>query len=1029
MPDIAIASSVVRRLAARNSTRTEADLQADIYAFLTAGGLSLSADQVAHLEVSLRDGTRRRLDIEVGNAVIEVKKNLSVPSARKVALEQLAGYVADRTREVGNRYVGILTDGVEWILYHLDNGTLSQVDDLRLSGSEDDTERLRVWLEAILATEKNIKPTPQEIARRLGAESSAYRLDHATLTSLYRANADLPEVSLKRQLWAKLLRTSFGKAFSDKQNLFIDHTLLVLTAEMIAHAVVGFDLAIGGLSPKALVRGNEFANAQIYGVVESDFFDWVLSVEGGPEFVDSLAKRIARFDWNQVEHDVLKVLYESIIAQDERTALGEYYTPDWLADRMVHDAITDPLNQKVLDPACGSGTFLFHAIRAYLKAAEEANTPTGAAVSGLTSTVYGIDVHPVAVTLARVTYLLAIGHERLNAPDRGPISIPVYLGDSIQWEQRTDLLGGIDNITISTRGDDIVDIGSGTLFGDDLIFPRSVLAEVGDFDRLVTAMANKAIEPSSRSAQQLMRPILRQFGVPVSDHSVLIDTFATIKRLHESGRNHIWGYYVRNLIRPIWMSEEENRVDVLIGNPPWLRYNKMTSTMQDRYKVLCKERQLLKGKLGASARDLSTLFVVRAVELYLRPGGKFSFVMPHGVLTRNPHEGFRSGKWSSSSGTVICAAFEKPWDLAGVNPTGFPMTAAVVRGTRTVDRPSKMPTATIAWKGRLPKATVGWDVAKERLTLTDSDVVSLSSTEYLPASPYRSRFRQGAILVPRRLMFVVDGPVNPLGTGAGRISVTSRVTSGENAPWRDVAPITATVERSFVRPVYLGETVLPFRVINPLRAVLPITDEGILSEEELESYPGLATWWNAAEDAWGQHRVPSETAPLLKRFDYHNQLSAQLPSAQNRVVYTKSANRLAAARITDPRAVIDHTLYWAATNTTSEGRYLVGILNSSAIMTRVRPLMAIGLFGPRHIDKMVFRLPIPAYDSANSDHVELVELVELAENIAADIDLSESRDFKRSRALVREAIEKSGLTNKIDSLVERIVPEVSPNHA
>ena len=62
----------------------------------------------------------------------------------------------------------------------------------------------------------------------------------------------------------------------------------------------------------------------------------------------------------------MKVLYESVISANERHRLGEYYTPDWLAEEIVSQVVTDPLAQRVLDPGCGSGTFLFHAVRRYL---------------------------------------------------------------------------------------------------------------------------------------------------------------------------------------------------------------------------------------------------------------------------------------------------------------------------------------------------------------------------------------------------------------------------------------------------------------------------------------------------------------------------------------------------------------------------------------------------------------------------------------------------------------------------------------
>src|SRR5699024_9807455 len=110
----------------------------------------------------------------------------------------------------------------------------------------------------------------------------------------------------------------------------------------------------------------------IYNVVEADFFDWVLSAEHGRAFIRHLSRRIAAFTWHNVEHDVLKVLYESIIKPTTRKSMGEYYTPDWLAEGIVTKAVTKPLEQKVLDPSCGSGTFIFHTVRHIIRAATEA---------------------------------------------------------------------------------------------------------------------------------------------------------------------------------------------------------------------------------------------------------------------------------------------------------------------------------------------------------------------------------------------------------------------------------------------------------------------------------------------------------------------------------------------------------------------------------------------------------------------------------------------------------------------------------
>ncbi|WBB49782.1 N-6 DNA methylase [Verrucosispora sp. WMMA2044] len=842
---------------------------------------------------------------------------------------------------------------------------------------------------------------------------------------MYDQAAAIPEVQLKRDLWAKLLRTAFGRAFTDDEHLFINHTLLVLTAEVIAHAVVGFDVSNPAEMPAAtLVQGTAFASAEIHGVVEADFFDWVLHAPGGPQFVNELARRLARFEWGEVEHDVLKTIYESVIGAESRASLGEYYTPDWLADRVVDAAVTQPLAQRVLDPACGSGTFLFHAVRAYLRAAQEADIPNGKAVESLTEHVYGMDIHPVAVTLARVTYLLAIGKDRLAADDRGPITVPVYLGDSIQWEQRQDLFGGLDTVTISTAGDDLVDGGAGVLFGDDLSFPRTVLRDAATFDRLVTAMANKAMEKASKSgksSRELIAPVLRQFGVHTDDVGQLTATFDTMRRLQNEGRNHIWGYYVRNLIRPLWLSEKPNKVDVLVGNPPWLRFSKMTKPMQDRYKGLAGERGLLSGGLGASGRDLSTLFTVRSIELYLKPSGRFAFVMPHGTLTRKPHDGFRSGAWSSQTIGDLVVKFDEPWDLSEA-PTGFPMVSCVIQGALGAGQAKRMPSNAMAWSARLPSPNVTWAAAREKFRIYSKPLSALDGSD-LTSSPYKKRFRQGAIFVPRALLFVTEMPAGPLGAGAGRLRLQSRRTRNEKPPWKHVASLTGTVEKAFVRKVHLGETLLPYRMSEPLRAVLPISATNILERGTVEEYPGLGPWWAEVEKIWDAHKSEGDSSALLERLDYHGQLASQLPAAGHRVLYSKAGNTLAAARISNPEIVIDHMLYWAAASSLEEARYLTAILNSTTVLERVKPLQALGLFGTRHFDKAVFSVPIPTYDAEDPSHVLLATLAAEAERVAQDMDLEHARDFKAARRLIRESLAESGLARRIDETVARVVPE------
>ncbi len=253
----------------RSGTRTEADIQQNIGAFLTLAPLGLADGQVSKVEVPTGDGTRRRIDVEYGRLVIEVKKDLTISNAVSKAEPQLAGYLRVKRDETGDEFAGIITDGVLWMLYTLAGDELQQVQQWQLKKVDiDAVERLSNWLDGILLTGPKLKPTPARIEERLGADSPRFRLDRARLEALYTEYGTTPETALKRELWARLLRTALGTNFEDDAALFLDHTILVIEAEIIAHLVVGIDPMT--LSAADVLAGAAFKQTGIVGVVEAD---------------------------------------------------------------------------------------------------------------------------------------------------------------------------------------------------------------------------------------------------------------------------------------------------------------------------------------------------------------------------------------------------------------------------------------------------------------------------------------------------------------------------------------------------------------------------------------------------------------------------------------------------------------------------------------------------------------------------------------------------------------------------------------
>ena len=999
-------ATLVRQLASR-SAGAEANVQADVRTLLLYGGLNLGEDDLVEAELEVQVGGGRRIDIETGLTVIEVKRDLRPAGVRDEAVKQLAGYVRARTTALAQTYAGILTDGTEWRLYHLVDDELEEISLLELTPARADAEGLIVWLEGALATVEAIAPTPREIERRLGAFSSAHALAYAELHRLYDKNRTDPTVALKRQLWARLLRTAFGTNFVDDDQLFIDHTLLVISAEVIAHAVVGLDPSV--LPPASVLSGQRFAQAGISGVIEQDFFDWVAEVPEGEAFVRQLAKRLTRFAWQDVEHDVMKVLYESIINADWRHRLGEYYTPDWLAEVMVAETVDEPLTQRVLDPSCGSGTFLFQAVRHYLKAAAEAGTTDADAITGATEHVLGIDVHPVAITLARLTYLLAIGRDRLQAPGRPDIHVPVYLGDSVQWRTAGASLWAHDGLTINVD-DDV------QLWASSLHFPSRLLSDASAFDRLVEELAHRAANREPGSAVPMLAATFSRFAVHPDDQEDVQKTFATMCQLQDEGRDHVWSFYVRNLARPLWLSQEANRVDCIVGNPPWLAYRFMTIEMQVSFREMSEERSLWAGASVATHQDLSGLFLTRAVELYLKPGGRFSLVMPLAALSRRQFVGLRTGHWETPTGGAK-VAFGTPWDLHAVKPNLFRVPPCVVNGTRadTSTLAISLPSKAEAWSGRLPGRNISWALAGPHITRVGAGVeVAIDA----PSSPYHSRFTQGATLTPRFLLMVEDAPSSPIGVAAGRRAVRSLRSANEKEPWKNLPALQGAVETEFARPVHLGATLLPYRLLDPWLAIVPWDGSKLMdsADPHLDAYPGLAEWWTRAEDVWDGHKGESHMT-LLERVDFRNGLSMQFPTPLHRVLYASSGQYLAAARLGDQQTVIDTKLYWAAASSIEEAQHLTAVLNSPCVTRLVTPMQSRGEHNPRDIHKQVWRLPIPLFDPTDAVHKQLVELAAKAEEIAAGVDVSAHRTFQAQRRVIREELERQGISHAIDALV------------
>ena len=506
----------------------------------------------------------------------------------------------------------------------------------------------------------------------------------------------------------------------EMDDLFVRHTYLSAVIGMVVQASFGIDIRkLAEVDPADLLQGREFHSATgLQGVLESDFFAWPNEVGGNP-LLQTLARRVARFNWAGAAPDTAANLYETIIPAEERRQLGEYYTPAWLARTMVRELVVDPLNQRVLDPACGSGTFLAEAVSHFIAAANEANWDPLEVLNHLRDAVTGIDVHPVAAHLARAAWTLA-AHPAISAAAAtgydASMSIPVYLGDALQLRFRTGDMFALNEITIETRDAE----------STELVFPVSLVERAEDFDALMGDVSAYIEEGGD--------PLLALDDNHINDsneRAVITGTIKTMQRLHKQGRDHIWAYYTRNMVRPVALSRA--KVDVVIGNPPWINYNQTADILRDELVNLSRNRYgIWTGGRYATHQDVASLFFARSVDLYLKDGGVIGFVMPHSALQAGQHSKWRTGKWESpvrgkgrnrTPDFSLSADFtlKAAWDLEQLEPnTFFPIPSCVVFARSTGRSEISAPLAGQAerWRG-----VAGSDgVLREPVAITDTGV-------------------------------------------------------------------------------------------------------------------------------------------------------------------------------------------------------------------------------------------------------------------------------------------------------------------
>lgn len=334
-----------------------------------------------------------------------------------------------------------------------------------------------------------------------------------------------------------------------------------------------------------------------------------------------------RFDDNTelVSHtdDLFRDLYMNIMPPSVRHSLGEYYTPEFLAENVIDTGMDYiPFNKehvRVLDSTAGSGTFIQKAIKK--KRRRYKDLPREEALRYILNEVAAIDANTLAVILARINYFLAIAD--LIDGVESEICIPVYIGDSS--------VPTVNKLTADHKYYiDTIQVGNGENIKVEIPV-RSTM----DQKKFINEMHNLSL--FGDASDEILSKRLDKLCENEQELEEIADSWKELKE--------------NNLITPAVMNSMINsyllcnigKFDLIVGNPPWVDWKTLPSVHRENKKEVCYARKLFSGdgRTGGNSLNICALISNVTAENWLAPNGVMSILMPQSLLFQQSYEGYR----------------------------------------------------------------------------------------------------------------------------------------------------------------------------------------------------------------------------------------------------------------------------------------------------------------------------------------------------------------------------------------------------
>jgi len=770
--------------------------------------------------------------------------------------------------------------------------------------------------------------------------------------------------------------------------LFALNTYVALVAKLVAAFSLpnaSQDLADPGIPVKKKIRalesGRLFQDAGVSNMLLGDFFSWYGDDTNWPKFESAVEALIASlssigFDATRKDpnttRDLFKGMYQTFVPKALRHALGEYYTPDWLAAYAL-DLLDWTPEDDLLDPTCGTGTFILEALRRRLIANRGHFNSARELLSGL----YGIDLNPLAVLAARASLVVFLSRY-LDAHD--PVHLPIFLADAINTASVGDF---------TCRHTVLTEMGPVSFS-----IPKKLVEDEQFYDVMMRIRELMEADFEPDVIHTIIHAEFHLDYLTSFERQVLLDTITTLMDFHSSGWDSIWTAILADRFAAAIIP----RVKFIVGNPPWVKW----SHLPPEYAAFIKDRCLRLGVfsqdrwVGGIESDISTVVTYEVIDKWLAPQGRMAFLITGTVFANESSQGFRRFHLQHRDLKVKVLRVE---DFSAVAPfegvSNFPTLLVLER-----DGTTEYPVPYRIWKPPVVNHTVVRDFDnagqfRESANYEELFAAPVPGTDAGPwlkgtreehelwqkifdlgESHYRARKgvttdRNGIFFV--RVLSVADG------------GETCEIQNDPSLGRRSGIPqIRAIVETEHIFPLLRGRHVSPFsaspdpdyRILLPQRGMygdpnLPVSAPHTYRflarfREELERRSSYRRY-QKGKPFWSVWNTGSYT------FSKYKVLWKEMSGGRFAVAYIGPyLDPLLGKKVVIP----DHKLYFVPVDTEDEAAYLTAFLNAPTISRAVSAYAAQLSLGT----SVVEYLKIPAWDPTNPHHQRLAQL---AKNIAA----------------------------------------------